>query len=195
MAKRKTPPRPAPPTSLANFGTRLSAALDRAQKDPDSIPELHEREGNPRPLAPRVPEAADWVEQQIKGAKANAAKWKARTLRPKKDPIAAAKAARGKWENKMRAAIDEGNFAKGLDAVDEAAMLETIEQTPETAFSGGIERRARKIRTKVEKLRPMVGALAGEIDAMPQDTDEQREQRAIAAIRGMREIGKRMKGA
>ena len=194
MPKRAKPTPPAPVDSLAAFEKTLKVALDLAAKDPDLLPGAHEHEGNPRALAPRVPETADWVNKQIDNARAAADRWKAGALRPKKDPIAEAKKAKGKWKNKMEAAIRDDAYARGLDAVDEDAMIATIEATPASAFSEGIERRRQKITGKVERLRGNVLALANTLDAMPVDTDQQREAKMIAARRGMIEVGKKMKG-
>jgi len=191
-SKRKAQPA-ASLDSLAEFDRVLDKALTVAQTNPDALPGMHERQGNPRPLAPRVPETDEWVQRQVENAQLQAAKWKEKTLRPRKDPIAAAKAAAGKYKQKMQAALQEGAWEKGIAAVDEEAMIETIEQTDPEVYSAGIRRRQRKIRSRVEKLRPLVVGLAETIDKMPQDTDQQREQRMIAARRGMIEIGKRMR--
>ncbi len=171
----------------------LGKALDLAEKDPEALEGMHERQGNPRPLAPRVAEVDDWVEKQKTNAAAAGERWRTNMLRPKKDPIAEAKKAVVKWENKMKEAIADKRFTKGLDAVDEAAMMATLEATPASVFVDGIERRTAKIKGKVEKLRPLVVAAAEVLDRMPIDTDKQREDKMIAARRAMIEVGKRMK--
>lgn len=193
MGKRKAPPAESPLPSLDNFEARLAKALDRAESDPDSFESAHAREGNPRTLAPRVPEVADIVAKHAERTAAAGPAWKAGVMRPKKDPIKAAIAAAGKWGTKMTEAVRDGSFAKGLAAVDEEEMIRIIEGTDESVFTGGVARRAGKYRAKMEKTRPMVLALAEEIDKMPQDTEAQREARMLAATRGMRAIGKRLK--
>lgn len=193
MGKAKAPPAESPLASLDNFEARLAKALDRAEKDPESFEGAHEREGNPRPLAPRVPEVEDIVAKHSTRTAAAGQAWKDGVLRPKKDPIQAAIAAKGKWATKLQAAIQDDSFAKGLAAVDEEEMVRIIEATDPSVFTGGVARREGKYRAKMEKTRPMVLALAEEIDKMPQDTEAQREARMLAATRGMREIGKRLK--
>ena len=193
MGKRKAPPAASPLPSLDDFEARLAKALDRAESDPDSFEGAHEREGNPRPLAPRVPEVADIVAKHAERTAAAGDAWKAGVLRPKKDPVQAAIAAKGKWAAKLTEAIRDDSFAKGLAAVDEDEMVRIIESTSPSVFTDGVARRSGKYRAKMEKARPMVLALAVEIDKMPQDTEAQREARMLAATRGMRAIGKRLK--
>lgn len=191
---KKHPPAAPTLSGLSDFEKALGPALTLAQEHPEAMPELHEREGNPRPLAPIVPETDEWASTMIQGAENNAAKWKARTARPTADPILAGIAAAGKHKQKTQEALNEGRYEKGLRAVDEGAMLATIEATDPSVFSGGIRRREAKIKAKIGKLRPLVAAVKTTIGAMPQDTDAQREARMVAARRGMIEVGKKMRG-
>lgn len=187
---------PAAPTlsGLDDFQKALGPALLAAAAHPEAQEYLHEREGNPRPLAPIVPEVADWVGTMIQGAVNNADKWKRNTVRPSADPIQAGIAAAGKHKQKTQEALNEGRYEKGLRAVDEASMLATIEATDPGVFSSGIQRRQAKITAKVTRLRPLVGALKQTLSAMPQDTDAAREAKMIAAKRGMQAIGKQLRG-
>lgn len=178
---------------LAAFERTLDKALAVARENPEALPGYGVTQGNPRNLAPRVAETGDWVGKQIGNAQNAAQRWKDRVRTPRKDPVAEAKKASQKWKNKMQEAIQGDRFAKGLAQVDEAAMIETIEATDPTVFSGGIERRRGKITSKVEKLRPKVLALANTLDAMPTNTDAEREAKMIAARRGMLKIGSEMK--
>jgi len=191
---RKNAPVKSPLPSLDAFGKSLGAALDKAESDPESVDRVHEHEGNPRNLAPRVPEAADIAAKHQERTAAAGAAWKAGVMRPKKDPIEAAKAAAGKWETKVKEAIANKSFTKGLDAVDEAEMIRILEETDASVFTEGVRRRGAKYERKVGAMRPMLVALTNELDRMPVDTEQQREAKAIASIRGMREIGRRLKG-
>lgn len=193
MASKRAKPQETFP-DLATFEREHARLLDQAAKDPDSLEGLHEREGNPRPLAPLVPETDEWVSTMIAGVQNNATKWKERTMRPKRDPIEAAKAAAGKYKQKLQEALNEGRWEKALDQVDEDAMVEAIERTDPGQFVAGVQKRERKIRGKVERLRPLLVAHKQAVEKLPVDTDAQREQKMIANLRGMRAIGKKMKG-
>ena len=194
MAKRKPAGKDSALPTLGDFEARLDGALDRAMKDPDSFEGMHAREGNPRTLAPRIPEAADTAAKHAERTAAAGAAWKAGVMRPKKDPIKAAIAAEGKWEARMKEAIAAKSFAHGLEAVDEEEMIRILEGTDESVFTAGVARRGPKYERKLALMRPMQIALAEEIDRMPQDSDAQREARMIAAVRGARAIGKKLKG-
>ena len=193
MASKKAPAATPQLEGLDAFAKVLTLALDLAEKDPEALEGMHERMGNPRPLAPRVAEVDDWVNTQKTNAAAAGDRWKRNMARPKKDPIAEAKKSAGKWKNKMQEAITNDSFVKGLNAVNEQAMLATIEATPAQVFVDGINRRTEKITAKVAKLRPLVIAATETLDKMPTDTDAQREAKMIAARRAMIEVGKRMK--
>jgi len=179
---------------LEQFDSVLDKALAVAAKNPDALPGAHEHQGNPITLGPRVPEAADWGQSMADGAVAKGEKWFARVKTPKKDPIKAAIAAKGKYKDKVTESLAQDRFARGLAQVDEDEMYATIEAGGAAAFTSGIERRRGKITKKIEKLRPKVLALANAIDAMPDTTDAQREARMVAARRGMIKVGKDLRG-
>lgn len=193
MAKPKPNP-PAAVDSLSDFEKSLAGKLDQAVKDPNSLEGMHEREGNPVTLGPRIPEAADMAADMVAKAAASGDKWLQKTLHPKKDPITAAKAAKGKWKNKMEEAIRDDKFAKGLDMIDEDEMYKTIADGGTSPFTSGVQRRAAKVERVMGELRPLQVALCEELDKMPIDTEEQREAKMIAAKRGMQAIGKKRRG-
>ncbi|OGO08512.1 MAG: hypothetical protein A2Y61_04015 [Chloroflexi bacterium RBG_13_60_13] len=55
------------------------------------------------------------------------------------------------------------------------------------------KREAKIIRVH-QKLMPILGAVSQAIQNMPQDTEAQREQRLLATLRAMRNVGKQMRG-
>ena len=192
---RKTPLPPSPVVqSLADFERVLDKALDVAVKNPDALPGMHESAGNPVTLAPRVPSAGDMVEKLMTNAQAAGECWLAGVKKPRKEPLKAALAALGKYKSKMAAALASGSWEKGLAAADETAMYATIDALGAGVFTTGVGARKAKMTAAFTKLQPMLVALANTIDAMPQDTEAQREARLLAARRGMIEIGKKLKG-
>jgi len=154
---------------------------------------LVQGKGNPITLGPRVKTAADWTEDMIQGAKGRSKRWLENSLRPRKDPKKAALAAAGKYEGNMRKALDEKSWNAGVEGYDEKVREDVIAAVGTTGFERGIETHKAKAVQKISKLQPLVAALAVTIDGMPQDTDSQREERMLAAKRGMQEIGKMMK--
>ena len=151
-------------------------------------------DGNPIALGPRVKSVTDWVEDMVDGAKARSSRWLKNSLSPKKNPKTAALAAAGKYEDKMRAALDGKHFDKGVEAYDEGAREEVIKAVGASGFSQGVERHKAKAIAKITKLQPLVTAVALANDKAPVDTDSDREAKMINNKRMMQQVGKIMKG-
>ena len=62
----------------------------------------------------RVKSADRWASQQINNAKAGSADWLDGIKNPSRDPIAAAIAAEGKYEEAMKKVLAEKRHVKGL---------------------------------------------------------------------------------
>lgn len=189
MPKRKKSSNPIV-DGLAAFERTLDKALALAATDPDALPGVHETQGNPMTLGPRVPEAADWADKQTANAEAASELWLKNVQRPKKNPIAAALKANTKYKAKMQESIAQDKFAKGLQKVDEDEMYAIIAARGSESFRSGVAARAVKVKRVVGDLRNRVVALTSALDAMPVDTDAQREAKMLAAKRGMQKIGK-----
>lgn len=149
---------------------------------------------NPVTTGSRVKSAADWADKMVTNASAAGPAWLKGVLSPKKHPIEAAIAADGKRKARLAEAERDGSWLAAMKRVDVDEMYRTIEEIGESAYVAGIQARKGKIVNKIGKLQPLVEGLAKVIDAMPQDTDQQREARMLAARRGMIKIGKVMKG-
>jgi len=174
---------------------KFYATLKRIASDEEFAHEvLVQGKGNPITLGPRVKSPEEWVDDMVSGAKARSKQWLANSLRPKKDPKKAALAAAGKYEDKMRKALDGKHFDRGVEAYDESAREEVIKAVGQSGFERGIETHKAKAVVKIKKMQPLVAALAKTIDDMPQDTDGERAARMLAARSGMIEVGKIMKG-
>jgi len=176
-----------------NFMEALGKNLDAASTPEVAAALQRERMGNPQMLGPRVVDPESWAEDMISAAQNKADKWLRNSLRPKKDPKQQALKAKGKWKNKMQEAIQQGNWEKGIQAVDETMRNQMIEQTGTAGYSSGVSRKAAKVTAKVKRLQPLVAALAETLDKMPIDTPEQRAAKMIAARDGMQAIKKRLR--
>lgn len=180
---------------MEDFIKKFHATIERMTDDEEYAAELMiGKVGNPITLGPRVKDATTWVNDMVAGAKARSKNWLDNSLRPKKDPKKAALDAAGKYEDRMRTALDEKHYDAGVAAYDEAAREEVIKSVGARGFEEGVERHKPKALSKVKKLQPLVTALAATLDAMPVDTEAQREAKMIAAKRGMQDIGKQMRG-
>ena len=190
MPKRKTGPAV---KGLAAFSETLAKAFKLAEEHPEMLPGHGPEQGNPITLAPRIPEASEMADKMVANATAAGNRWLENTLRPRKDPIAGMKKAKDKYKTRMQESLTEDRWAKGVENIDENEMYEIIQSAGAGAFTSGIERRKGKITRRLEKMRPLLLALSNTLDAMPTNTDQQREQKMVAARRGMIEIGKKMR--
>ena len=185
---------PSNPFDLSGFHAQLEENLKRVEEDPEYLASLTEnQEGNPVTLGPRVMSADEWADDMVAGATAKSKKWLDHSVRPKKDPKERALKAKGKYENNMRASLDEKRWDDGIAGYDEALREETIRAVGESGFREGISRKKAKVKAKIAKLQPKVAALADALDKMPVDTPEQRAAKMVAARDGMLEIKKAMR--
>lgn len=143
---------------------------------------------------PRLPSPQDWAANQIQAAQNAAGKWLQNTLHPSKNPIVEAKKAAGRYASETQKAIQENRFAKGLDRVNEDDMVATITQVGAAGFSAGVSNRAGKIKSAIDRLQPVLLAHVQKMDGLPVETEAQREAKVIENLRGMRQIGKQLRG-
>jgi hypothetical protein len=180
---------------LSEFERRLDSALDEMIANPEKAQEASQAiMGNPIVLGPRVLAPEDWAKTQVERARAAATTWAERVKRPRKNPVEAAIAADNKRKDRLAIAEAEGKWVKRMKRVDIDEMYVTIDKVGASGFAAGIAARDHKIKRVVGELQPLVTALAVEIDKMPQATDAEREQRMLAARRGMIAIGKKRTG-
>jgi len=179
-------------SSLDAFQKGFRAVLDDQAEHPDKYKFLtQETIGNPVTLGPRVLSPEDWAAKQAGRASAAADTWAANVKKPRKNPVEAALKADGKRKDKLQEAEKAGKWAKAMKKVDLDEMYLTIDKVGAAGYRAGVEARTGKISRVYKELQPMVAALAGSIDAMPDATDADREKRLLAARRGMIEIGKK----
>jgi len=149
---------------------------------------------NPITITEGVIDSATWAGLIVKRGADAAEYWKKRTLSPSKDPIKAGIDAEAYYASQTKAAIDSQARMKALQKTNLTEYGEIVEATPPSAYADGLTRKTVKINTKIGKLQPLVEGLRKAIAAMPETTDGEREKKMIAARRGMKLVGKVMKG-
>jgi len=181
--------------NLENFDTLFSQVLETVDRGLGISDEADlTLPDNPVTVGARVKSADEWSDKMVTNAQAAGPAWLRGVLNPRKNPIEAAIAANGKRKQRLAEAERDERWLHSMQRVDVDEMYHTIEEIGESAYTAGIGARKGKIHNKIAKLQPLVEALAKTIDNMPQDTDQQREARMLAARRGMIEIGKKLKG-
>lgn len=168
---------------------------ERMLADPDFFGALHGRE-----LAPGIhiqnpgPDPARMTEKLIRRSQGAAQDYVEGMRNPRRDPVAAAKRAAGKWGNRVQEAIQNRSYEKGVGKQDYPEAVRIATEDGGSAYTQGVAKRATKIARVYQDLAPRLGAVSQAIQAMPQDTEAQREQRLLAARRAMIALGKARKG-
>jgi hypothetical protein len=163
--------------------------------DPEFHAALHGQE-----IAPGVhiqnpgPDAARMTERLLRKVAGASQDYVTGMQNPRRDPKAAALRAEGKWANRVQEAITRKAYGAGIRNYDQAEAVTIATSDGGSAYTSGVAKRAAKIARVHNKLAPLLGGVSAAIQAMPQDTEGQREARLVAALRAMRNVGKQFKG-
>lgn len=103
-----------------------------------------------------------------------------------KDPTQLAINNQARLKTNFNAAIDSGKWANRLRAVGKAGWLQAI-QDKANNFSTGVNAAQSKVASAFAPLLQYENNLQQQVDAMPNVTDTDRENRMLAWVRGMRQ--------
>jgi hypothetical protein len=174
---------------------KFNSLVSDMEKDPEIAKKMGETiVGNPFSLGSRVPNASDWSDKMVKRASAASDDWLNGVLNPKKNPKEAAIKANAKRKDRLEQAEKDGKWLKAMNNVDEEETIATIKAVGAAGFRAGVEARAGKIKKKIEKLQPLVAAVATTIDGMSDATEADREKRMLTNLKLMKDVGKKMAG-
>lgn len=195
VKKKNVSPLPIPDT-IADAETALKVfrqSADILQSDPAAVIAANvSYVGNPISVE-AVKGVDEWVTDQIQGSQNAGGKWERGIQHPSRDPKQAAIDASKKYETRTTAAIAEHRYDKGVRGYDLDEAINTALKVGGGGYAAGVAAREGKIRRKVAKLQPLMVGVKRTLDAMPSETDAQAEQKAVAAIKLMREVGKKMR--
>jgi hypothetical protein len=138
--------------------------------------------------ARRILSADERATKQIERSRAAGDAWLKGTLNPSKNPLTEAKRSVRKWEAGVQAAVANKSFGRGLDRVNEEEMIGSITAAGAGAFSSGVAKAEPKIRRIAGEMQAGLESHVAQMDSLPTDTPEQREQKMLANLRGMRKL-------
>lgn len=141
------------------------------------------------------PDAARMTDKYVRRTQAAAQDYVVGMQNPRRDPVQAAVRASGKWANRVQEAINNRLYERGVRGQNYQEAVQIAISDGGAAFTQGVAKRESKVSRVFQDLAPRLGAVSQQIQSMPQDTEAQREQRLITAVRAMRAIGKARKGA
>jgi len=134
-----------------------------------------------------------WVKDQIDGVRNSLDKYRDGVANPSRDPKAAMLAAKDRYKDSVSKALSEDRWGKAVEQInfDEAAAL-AIASADQLA--AGVEKRRDKITRKVTKLHGFLTTHVQAMNAMPVKSDADADAKMLANVKGMRDIGKKMRG-
>ena len=175
---------------VAGFESEFARVLGLIESDPEVRARANLMAvGNPVNVT-AVPDATTWANEMIAGAQAKADKWVRNASNAVDSMKAEAMTAGTRYATGVQAAVSNKSYDKGVASIDTSEVRQTIQNVGASGYSSGIVARTGKIMAAISKLQPKVAGLKQTINAMPKDTDTQREARLLAARKGMIAIGK-----
>ncbi len=145
-------------------------------------------------IRPAYPDAGTISQNWKRGVQQNGDKWIEGMRNPRKDPKQAALAAKDSWKNGVTKAVQEDAYTKGIQSSDPNEALATAELVGTAGYTSGALARGDKHARVMQKIAPMMATAVATVRALPNATDADRENRAVAMIRASRNVGKQAKG-
>lgn len=143
------------------------------------------------PVTKKVKSAERQAKQLIDHAESAADDWLEGVKNPSRNPIEAAIAAEGKYEDRLLQAIKDKKWAKGLAKSSAAEIVDVAEKIGASGYATGVKARETKIKRVFNELQPLQQAVSDTIQNMPDKTDADREKRLLQARKLMLEVGKK----
>lgn len=133
------------------------------------------------------------AEKQIRRAQEATQDYIDGVMKPKRNPMQAAKAKKSKLKSNFNAAIDNGDWERGLDSISQDEWSRLASTKGGARYSGGVEAARGDIEQFHEEMSQVSARVEAIVDAMPDDTPEQRlaKMRANAVERGKHKRTKR----
>jgi hypothetical protein len=103
-----------------------------------------------------------------------------------KDPTALAIAAIPRMRSRVLESIDSGKVAAGLRRVGKQGWIAAVQAKGAANFSSGVQAAEGKVAAAFAPLLAFESNLQRQVQAMPANTDAEREAKMLAWVRGMR---------
>jgi len=141
----------------------------------------------------KLKDPTTWVKDQIAGVRNSLDKYRDGVLNPSRDPKQAMEASKERYKDSVSKSLAEDRWAKSIAGInfDEAAALAVASADK---LASGVEARVEKITRKVTKLHGFLSAHVDKMNAMPVKSDADAEKKMLENLRGMRDIGAKMRG-
>lgn len=134
----------------------------------------------------RIPSPEDWRAKQVGNVKAvGETNYRAKVVKPKKDPIEAGKAAEDKYANEMRRVIETKARLAGLSATSSDEWLTYTQEIGAPRLVDGVVKREPKIAKFLNKWQPLLKSHVDKLDSMADATLQDRKAKMLANVDGL----------
>ncbi len=172
----------------------IAAKLVEYAANPNHPDLIGKPEGNPVQIRPAFPDAATFTERLIQGVSQSTQKYAEGVRAPRAHFLDRAKASNQAWKNGVQAAVAGDRFAAGLNKVNADEAIETAATLGAQNLATGVAARKNKIQRVMTEVGPLMAAAVSTVRNLPSNTDADRENRAVAMIRGARAVGLSRRG-
>jgi hypothetical protein len=134
----------------------------------------------------RIPSPEDWRAKQIGNIKAvGEANYRAKIVKPKKDPIAAGVEAEAKYAEAMRRVLETKAREAGLRATSSDEWLSYTQNIGAGRLVEGVTKREPKIAKFLGKWQPLLKSHVEKLDTMANATLADRKAKMLANVDGL----------
>ena len=137
----------------------------------------------------RVISPTEWVDRQIDTLKSVGKKnYLTGIASPKADPIARGIATEGKFKEAMEKALENESRKKGLEKTSMAEWYLYASTLGADKLVAGVEKRKAKVQKFVTTWHPILTTHLAKVDALAEDTDDERETKMLENLRGLKAL-------
>ncbi len=126
------------------------------------------------------------IDKQQKNAAAGVDGYKAHVQSPERDPVEAALAANTKRIANLQASIKAGTWENAMKSLPKGIVGAKAATLGADRYVAGVQGNRDKLERHWAKFGPLLAGEQARVNAMPQDTPEQRDAKALAMIKAMR---------
>jgi len=137
----------------------------------------------------RILSPEDWKKRQLKNLEAvGESSYKLGIAKPAKDPIAAGIAAEEKYAAEVKKAIEAKSRKAALEKTTMAEWYRYSSELGAGRLVEGVTKREAKVGAFITAFQPMLSSHVGKIDALPNVTDKDREDKMLENLRGLKAL-------
>lgn len=136
-----------------------------------------------------IPDAQSYADKWITRTSAASQDYATGVAQTDKDPTALAIAAQARLLQNFQAAVQSGQWANALRATGKAGWQSAVAAKGVANFQNGVSAARDKVVAAAGPLLAFETNLQRQVQGMPNVTDADREARALAWMRGMRQYG------